>query len=246
MKKMKLAVLLLVASRIAFGTISFVPSNASPNNGGASGSGGTLAITMGTTPTAGNALIVVVIDAISPEGVSSVNGGGVTSWVQAADTNNMGLNGGAAEIWYGLNNNGSSGAVNVVMSAGAGTSLAYCFEVTGMPASGTAVDVTGTATGTSQTIAAALGSNTTKTGDLIIAVSSVAFSNTQNSGPTGSFSNLPVYTPFMASAYYLPGTDGSTFATSWSYANQANYASVEVAFLPAPAVNALKSQGAYF
>ena len=99
-------------------------------NGGATLTSVTL--TLGSATTTGDWLILAVADDGNHSStVSSVSGGGVSSWTKATGASG-GNNVGDAEIWYGLVTSGSSASVTVPLSGSTNVQLANVAEWSGI------------------------------------------------------------------------------------------------------------------
>ncbi len=133
------------------------------------GSASTQTVTLPSNVTAGDALVLEVVGnpvtGTLPV-VSSISGGGVT-WTRGASGGNTTV--GDDEIWYGLNSSGGSGTTTITITMTASTPGigAWLGEFSGL-ASASALDTSGTNSGTGTTLSAP-SMTTTTGGDLILA-----------------------------------------------------------------------------
>lgn len=183
-----------------------------------------LGTTLASSPRAGDTLMLTLGSLPSTSTITSITGGGVT-WQKAAQS---GINR-DAEIWYGLNSNGSGTQVSTTLSTACqGTCMINISEWSGV-ATSSALNSTSTRN-SSGTIIFSPTSTTSNAKDLIIATERGDNSSTLLTGPTGAFAGLASAVPTVGnSAYDLINTTTTT-STSWTFASSANYDSVIAAF----------------
>src|SRR5262249_1018005 len=145
--------------------------------------GTSITLTFSSAPSIGNALILSISNQTGT--VSSVSGGGVT-WSKAAQSNSI-LD---AEVWIGLNSDGTSSTVTVNFS-GSTNAVANCSEWSGLVTS-SPVDLSANHSDSFVT-GVASGSITTTAPDLVIAVAAVGGLGAFTTGPDNGFT--PMSTP---------------------------------------------------
>lgn len=185
-----------------------------------------------TYPTTAGDIIVLEVgsNAYSPQpSVSSVSGGGVSTWTLAKAASSSSV--GDLEIWYGKTT-GSTGSVTATMSAGASEVGLYALELTGAAA---AVDVTGSHTGTSTTITSPSLTTTAKN-DFVLLGANTSYHVT--SSPSAPWTDY-VGPQNTDSNYYMPlatqeATSTGSYSGSWHAGTSGYYETVGVAFKAAP------------
>jgi hypothetical protein len=214
--------------------ISFVQQNSITPAAGAS----SVAPTLSSGVTAGDALILVIADeAGGGATVSSVSGGGVT-WTKAVATSSV--TNGDAEIWYGLNSTGTTGstAITVNLSHNTNVQIADVSEWSGVSTVGALDPSTNSNNGSSTSITA--GPITpSMNGELVISDGYTGYTGSldnpnpptpsagftalvENSGLSGYYRGL--------GAYLVQGTAGS-ISTTWTVGS-ASWAAAIAAFEP--------------
>ena len=181
-----------------------------------------VAPTLTSGVTAGDALILVVADeSDNSDIVSGVSGGGVT-WAKATSTGTTAN--GDAEIWYGLNSSGTTGstAITVTFSGSAShktnVQIADVSEWSGVAATG-ALDQ---ATNANNTIASISAGSVTPSvgGELIISDAYLLNGTSAQPTPTNSFTSL-TQMPGQSGNYrgygaYLVDGSTSSISTTWA------------------------------
>jgi RHS repeat-associated protein len=177
--------------------------------------GDTVVVILGTYP-------------VNPDvSVSSISGGGVSTWHLGKALANTTV--GDEEIWYGYANSGGSNSVTVNMSAGTTGIGTVVLELSGV-ASTSPLDVTGSNSGSSGTTASTPSLTTTAPGDMVIdaantyqnVTSSPASPWVDYAGPLGgtvSFNPVTIRTAATAGAY----------STSWGMISSSAWLTVGVA-----------------
>lgn len=170
--------------------------------------------------TAGNALILQYGGGAGAP-IVSVSGGG--TWVKAKASNVAR----PSEVWYCLNI--SAGVTTVTITMASTNAMAYVQEWSGLPLSGTVVDVSNSVSYPSSTVCTTASVTTTQAADLIIAT--IKLNQTWLTGPTGAWTGFTsvALTDSVVAGYLIPGATG-TFNTSWTFAAGGTGDSVIVAF----------------
>jgi hypothetical protein len=216
--------------------------------GSAGGSGNTVETpTLSNVPTNGNTLILLVGDDGNTSGskVSSVTGGGVTTWNLVQQVNGSGSpDKGEAEIWYGLITcspcTSSNEAVTVTMSSNTNVQLANVSEWSGIATSSpvdSSTSAVGTASGTTFTSGPI---SLSKTGDLIVSdawLEAGSFGFSSQPAPPSGFTALSETQAGGSlfrglDAYQIDSSAGSISAGWTENASGGAYATAIAAFEP--------------
>jgi RHS repeat-associated protein len=215
------------------GTIAAVQSAAT--NAGSSGTS-SQTTTMPSGTLAGDTLVAIVgTNAVTPVvSVSSVTGGGVTTWQLGKAISSTAV--GDEEIWYGTVTSSGSTTVTVNMSSGTAEVATEVIEYTGvngyMPLVGSGTNSGSTATVSTPSL------TTTGSGDIVIDAANADAGVTSSpsspwvdyAGPlSGGFHGLPVTTQVVA-------TTGSS-STSWSMSSGAQWLTDGIVLRPQPDVS---------
>ena len=211
------------------------------------GSGGATSETptLVNPPTNGNTLILTVgDDGTGSATVSSVSGGGVTSWTKVTSVLGSGSpNLGAAEIWYGLVTcspcTSSNEGVTVTMSHSTNVQLANVSEWSGIATSSPIDSSTSAAATASGTTFTSGPISLTQTGDLVISdawlASGFGFSSqpAPPSGYTGLAESLAGGSFYRGLAAYQIDSSSSPISATWTEsASGGYYATAIAAFKP--------------
>ncbi|HXX90088.1 MAG TPA: hypothetical protein VEI83_07695 [Acidimicrobiales bacterium] len=194
-------------------------------------------ITLPGSTTAGNTLILSVADDSNHNAtVSSVSGGGVTTWTKATSAAASTALEGEAEIWLGAVTTSSTSSVVVSLSGSTNVQLANVSEWSGLAAN--PLDTaTSTAPGVSATSFTAGPITPTVTGDLIISDAwTQATGDTSPQDATTGYSALSQTTGGGSYyrgwvAYQVDGSTSSISAT-WTAPASGYYATAIAAFKP--------------
>jgi len=205
-------------------------------NGGASLS--TQIFSQPDATTIGDTLILTVGDDHSNSAtVSTVSGGGVTTWTKVTEQN--GSSGqGEAEIWYGLVTSGSSTGITVTLSDSTNWQLANVSEWSGIAPS-SPVDASTSSAGTALTFTAGP-IITTQTGDLVISDAWTSFNSPGFTSPQGSTTSgytalnetMAGGSHYRAWAAYQVDTSTGPISAGWTAPESGFYAAAIAAFKP--------------
>ena len=183
-----------------------------------------LSVTLPTMVAPGDALTFAVGIAPGSATVSAVSGGGVT-WT-LADGSGASPTVGDAEVWYGLDSRGGTGAVTVTLSGPAAVTMAEVAEWRGVASLGAGALASGTG---SEPSAGTIGS-----AGVDLVVSAAALSGVGNGAAS-------VNVPFAASGgtATFAGYAGASVVTgpstiTWSVTGAPDWAAVAAAFSPTP------------
>jgi RHS repeat-associated protein len=194
---------------------------------GSSGGVSSQTTTFGSNTTKGDTIVAVISVSSPTVTVSSVSGGGVSTWTRGKAKAVSGI--GNNEIWYGYANSGGSSSFTVHLSSGTADVATFALEFSGV-ASSSPLDVSGSTSGTSAT-ASTPSLTTTAAGDIVI---DAANANQNVSTSPGS--------PWVDYAGPLPGglpaTDriaaaAGSYSTSWTLASSAQWLTLGIALKPA-------------
>src|SRR5712691_260186 len=182
-----------------------------------------LTVTLPANVTAGNALVVFV-SWNNQRNLTSVTGGGVTTWAQAVARLPVDPQ---SAIWYGLNSSGGTNTVTVNWDSDPNSCGMSVAEFSGLFTSA-ALDVTATATGSSTTITTGT-LTTTNANDLLVAMG--VQSSATAGAPTNGFTALTgVSASFnQEEAYNIVSSTGS-YSTGWSLSGSSSWPSLIAAF----------------
>ncbi|HYA68889.1 MAG TPA: hypothetical protein VED63_09170 [Acidimicrobiales bacterium] len=195
-------------------------------------------ITLPGSTTAGDTLILSVADDSNHNAtVSSVLGGGVTTWIKATSAAAATSLEGEVEIWYGAVTTSSTSSVAVSLTGSTNVQLANVSEWSGLAASSPLDATTSTAPGVSATNFTAGPITPTVTGDLIITDAWIqATGDTSPQDATTGYSALSQTTGGGSYfrgwiAYQIDGSTASMSAT-WTSPASGYYATAIAAFKP--------------
>lgn len=186
--------------------------------------------TLPSNTTKGDTVVVIVgTGPVSPVvSVSSVSGGGVSTWHLGKARSSTGN--GDEEIWYGYADTGGSASITVNMSAGTAVVGTQVIEYAGV-ASSSPLDVSNSNAGTSSTVNTP-SLTTTAAGDLVIDSADESPVTASPSSPwvdyAGPLYSGTAYTPITTQVVASTGT----YATSWT-ASSGGWVSVGIALKPA-------------
>lgn len=168
--------------------------------------------TLTATPGVGNCLIL--FSANSLVNVTSVTGGGITTWVKStASASHVGC-----DLWYGLNSSGASAAVTVNYTNATGTGAVNVAEFSGV-LTAAAVDVNPINTNGTVSPVTTPVAITTNAKDLVVCCAAYNGIGATTGGPTNSFIALTegVNARKIIPAYLIPTVTGS-YSTAWTEA----------------------------
>jgi RHS repeat-associated protein len=186
--------------------------------------------TLPANTTKGDTVVVLVgTGPVTPvESVSSVSGGGVSTWHLGKAKSSTGN--GDEEIWYGYADTGGSATITVNMSAGTALVGTQVIEYAGV-ASSSPLDVSNSNSGASSTVNTP-SLTTTAAGDLVVDSADEAPVTASPSSPwvdyAGPLYSGTAYTPITTQVVASTGT----YATSWT-ASTGGWVSVGIALKPA-------------
>jgi RHS repeat-associated protein len=188
--------------------------------------------TLSSNTTKGDTVAVIVgTNPVSPViSVSSISGGGVSTWHLGKAKSSTGA--GDEEIWYGYANTGGSNSITVNMSAGTTSIGTVVIELSGV-ASSSPLDVSGSTSGTSTT-ASTPSLTTTAAGDLVIDAANTFNGITASPGSPWTDYAGPSQSGCSCNpvADRLAATTGA-YSTSWTQSPSGAYVSVGIALKPA-------------
>jgi hypothetical protein len=217
MRLIKIAILFFLLSQVSSATITFVQRNGSC-------CGNPAVITLPGATTTGNILFAspsVLRD--TTHTVSSITGGGVTTWHKISGTSVYSL----VELWYGVVTAGASTSITINYTGASGIAESWVAEFHSSVAGTWTVDQS--TTNTSNVSPVSSGSLTTTVGAELMFVSA-SCSSTWLTTASNSFTSLGATSDFAQAAYRIVSSTG-TYNTSWTFSGggvEANIASVYV------------------
>ena len=189
-------------------------------------------VSLPSATTAGNLLMVSGAKLSQPATtITSVSGGGVTTWLQAKRSNSFG----DLEVWYGVVAAGSSTAITVTFSTSTGLNEAIVTEFsTSIPGTWT---LDQSAVNTSSASPLSSGSITTAVATELVYAS--AMRNGWSTTAASGFTSLTTTSDFTQAAYLIVSSTG-TYSTSWTYPS-GNAEGLIVSFYVAPLSRGINS-----
>lgn len=194
------------------------------------GNDSTTVVSLGSAPTTGNLLVAVFSTYYGSTAISSVSGGGVTTWALAKSQ----ANGSSArtEIWYGYVDTTPDSTVTGTWGAKLnGNKCAWLAEFAGT-ATASPVDVTGSTTG-SGTTASSGTADITDAGDVCVGSYGANSSLLGDSTPGTGWVVMGSSPQTRGEAAYKIQTSIETASASWAMGNTRTYAGAIVAMFPA-------------
>lgn len=174
--------------------------------------GNSLAITLDSTPTAGNLLVITVHITLSYT-VTSITGGGCT-WVKAVSNASTR----ACEIWYGENNDGSSASITVNKN-GYNTDWGYNISEWSGVATSSSLDTTANDTDT-VTNTSSIPSVTPVASSNCLLIAASTSGSTRTAGATDSYTNLTdVNNTYCNAGYRVVSSASGGYTTTWTVNN---------------------------
>ena len=172
----------------------------------------TLAVTLGTAPVAGNALVATVTTNATTRTVSSISGAGGT-WSRIAA---KAASGGNTETWAALDVAGGSTTVTITLSS-SGAGAAIVTEVGGVASSG-ATDVSGSASGANTRSLASGTVTTTNARDLLVAVAGYRGTTSITTNPASPWTTIArqTNTTLTNSTAWQTATTSGSESASWT------------------------------
>ncbi len=193
-----------------------------------SGSGSTRTVSLPSSVTKGDAVVLQFVNTYDSTGtVSSVSGGGVT-WHRATQENDD-LVTADSEIWYGLGSSGGSGSATVTVTLSTSTSSPYSIAASEWSGVGGLDQApSGLLDHTGSTPAKAPVITPSATGDLFIGV--VGTNGTASGAPGGGFTALSARSD--TGLGYLVATDAATHQYSQGLSSSTTWSGTAAAFSP--------------
>jgi hypothetical protein len=188
----------------------------------------TVTPTLSGAVASGDALILTVADPGTTT-VKSVSGGGV-AWTKAASTAS---GNGGAEIWYGLNSSGTSGATPITVTFNNATTvdIANVSEWFGLSTFDKA-----TTSNNNNGSAVSAGAITTAAGDeIIVSDAYAAKGNGSQPGPNNGFASLAQITVsgnYLGYGAWLESVPGGNISTTWTAPGSGHWAAAIAGFAP--------------
>ena len=180
----------------------------------------TLAVTLGTAPLAGDALVATVTTNATTRTVSSISGAGGT-WSRITA---KAASGGNTETWAALDVAGGSTTVTITLSS-SGAGAAIVTEVGGVASSG-ATDVSGSASGANTRSLASGTVTTTNATDLLVAVAGYRGTTSITTNPASPWTTIArqTNTTLTNSTAWQTATTSGSKSASWTLsANTSGY-----------------------
>jgi len=186
-------------------------------------------ITLSSNTTKGDT-VVEIVSAAANVAVSSVSGGGVSTWHLGKAVSSGSV--GNEEIWYGYANTGGSSSITATMSAGTTKIGTEAIEFTGV-ASSSPLDVSGSTSGSTTTVSTP-SITTTIAGDVVIADADVDSTISTSPGSPWVDSTGPLFSGSEANpvAERVAASAGAV-STSWTQSSATAWLSASVALKPA-------------
>lgn len=192
--------------------------------------GGSLAscvATLGANVTAGNSVLVLIGTNGGTHTVSTVTGGGITTFTSAANVAGTSI---LAAIWYGHASDGSSAAITINTAAAFARMGVVVLEVSGLANAGPEATNTGSALADANP---STGSATPSSASSIVVAVGAWIGNDYSSGPTNSFTrtNVPTNSTTEATegAYQIESS-AAAYSTGWTLTTGVNWATAIAAF----------------
>jgi hypothetical protein len=187
----------------------------------------TVTVTPGSADVTGHSLVVMTDAQTNGDLISSIAGGGVTTWHLAIDQAGASAN---SDIWYGTVSSGGSTPITVTMAKNATVDLVQVSEWS----AALVLDQTAAAGAGSGTAISAGSITTTSPGELVISTGDVPGGNITQPAPSNSYTQMTQKSVLLlfydGYAGYLLQTAAGATSTTWTAPASGHWAAVIASF----------------